>query len=137
MWPFAKKQVAQKTEKNEWQRNEEMVDAFRQWKPVGSMLEYLGREMVVTGHTNFMSAGYSLLVFPCIKADYADDLGKIHCIEFSAAEVLAMIKNDTNTICASEAKIAPPEFIPQFSAAQYSTNNPIAKGNGKGDDVCR
>jgi len=91
MWPFAKKPAEQTPEKSEWQRNEELCSAFREWKPIGSKFEYLGRSMVATGHSHIEFVGYSVLLRPCLKADYADDLGKIHSIEFSAAEVMAMM----------------------------------------------
>ena len=94
MWPFAKKQIEQKPEKTEWQKNEELASSFREWKPIGSKFEYLGRQMVATGHLQIEFVGYSVRLRPCLKADYADDLGKIHAIEFSAAEVMAMMAHN-------------------------------------------
>jgi hypothetical protein len=91
MWPFTtNKQIAPEAPPL-WKQNEAMAERFRAWRPIGSEFEYLGRKMVVTGHTRIEAAGFAIFVIPCLKADYADDLGKIHSLEFSGAEVIAMM----------------------------------------------
>ena len=91
MWPFTtKKQIAPEAPPL-WKRNDELAASFRAWRPIGSEFEYLGRKMIATGHTRIEAAGFAIFVIPCLKADYADDLGKIHSLEFNASEVLAMM----------------------------------------------
>lgn len=96
MWPFAKKQTEQDPEETELQHNEKLCSAFRKWKPTGSKFEYLGRQMVATGHQDVELVGCTIYLRPRLTADYADDLGKIHRIEFSAAEVMAMMAQDAD-----------------------------------------
>jgi hypothetical protein len=90
MWPFRKKTEGIVAPKEpSWQ--EQAINVLRDWKPVGGTFTYLGRECVVSGHSRTEYYSFGAYTRPQLRADYADNNGVIHAIEFSWAEAKAIM----------------------------------------------
>ena len=85
IWPFKKKHES-------FDIHELIVQQLEAWRPIGGQFEYLGRRMIVAGHSRLVfSPMHSAYRRPQLRADYADDHGVIHSIAFSAAESVAIM----------------------------------------------
>lgn len=89
MWPFKKAPVTPNQDTSAYVEHQGLIALFRHWKPIGSKFEYLGRTMVVTGHSRFVPRSFSRA---CVTANYVDDLGVIHNITFDEEEVKALMR---------------------------------------------
>lgn len=96
LWPFRKRAERPKSAKAE------LVGKLRAWRPIGSTFEYLGRQCVVTAHWRLEGWGeFGPRSVVGIQADYADDLGVVHNITFSAAESIALMQRDSPAVPAA------------------------------------
>lgn len=84
---FFRKQ--QKPNKPDWKV--ELVKELRSWRGVGQTFQYCGRTLVVTDYWRQHFDGMSFYTSVGIEADYADELGVIHSIRFSALESRALM----------------------------------------------
>ena len=92
MWPFKTKQK----EKLEPSLTAQTIMRLEDWRAVGDEFTYMGRTMIVSGHYRVLQ-GIGMHLSPGITADYADDLGVIRNIQFSAAESVALMNKQPNT----------------------------------------
>jgi len=64
---------------------------LREQFPMGQTFDYLGRDCMPTSHAELRGNPYAgWLEHPRLFADYADDHGVIHSVEFSLAEAKAI-----------------------------------------------
>ena len=90
MWPFTKKVPVDTGPTAQDFRNGAIAE-LRKWRPIGTEIRYLGRTLVVTGHWKDSLSPYHWARLPKLCADYADDHGVLHSIEFEMAEALALM----------------------------------------------
>jgi hypothetical protein len=70
------------------------IEELRTKYPIGSTALYLGRELVVTGHSRLQTELYwGFTIWPALHANYADDTGVIHSITLDEAELVAVRPN--------------------------------------------
>lgn len=93
MWPFRKKDAKPAAPDH----GLVLAQQLEAWRPIGQEFQYLGRRMIVSGHYS-IGGGYPMgfYIKPGIRADYADDMGVIHAISFSAAESAALMHAQPN-----------------------------------------
>ena len=94
MWPFKKKDA----KPAEPDCRTALIQQLESWRAIGQEFEYLGRRMIVSRHYS-IAGGYPMGLYlqPGISADYADDIGVIHSVSFSAAESMALMAAQPNT----------------------------------------
>lgn len=94
MWPFKSKLLTAETEAapTKWELDQSRVNALRAWRDIGQEFEYLGRRMVVSGHSRIEFSGMMLRLTPELRARYADAKGQVHELTLSEAEALALAK---------------------------------------------
>lgn len=94
MWPF-KTKPGQHSDgaPSKWELDQSRVSALQAWRDVGQEFEYLGRLMIVIGHSRIESSGLMMWLVPEVRARYADDKGQIHELRLSEYEVLAMTRS--------------------------------------------
>lgn len=85
---FGKQEV--KPKKPDWKN--QLVKELKAWRPMGKTFQYCGRTLVVTNYWRSHFDGISVYTSVGIEADYADDLGVIHSIRFSASESRALME---------------------------------------------
>lgn len=79
MWPFSKKE-------------EEPVDnPFVETFPMGTKLNYMGIQMIVCGHWEYM---YPLGFYPELICDYVDGDGIIRNVKFNVREINTLKKEN-------------------------------------------
>ena len=97
MWPFKTKAHAVggfvEPAKSKWELDQSRVEALRSWRDVGQEFEYLGRRMVVVGHSRIEFAHMSMWLVPEVRARYADDKGQVHELALSESEALALARS--------------------------------------------
>lgn len=92
MWPFKKKDA-----KPEPDLRTALIQRLESWRAIGQEFEYLGRRMIVSRHYSIAGC-YPMGLYPQpgISAYYADDIGVIHSVSFSAAESMALMAAQPN-----------------------------------------
>jgi hypothetical protein len=63
------------------------IKELRAFRDLGETFNYLGREVVVTGHFTHFMAMYHCSLIPQLRGDYADECGIIHNITFEFKEL--------------------------------------------------
>ncbi len=74
--------------------NETLVAKMIEWRKIGEIFNYCGREFVVTGHANYVAGMYYIVAVPLLKADYCDDIGVIHQMEFRSDMIKAIMESN-------------------------------------------
>jgi hypothetical protein len=69
---------------------EDGIAELMKFRRMGESFNYLGRRMIVTGHCEWMPGMATIYYIPCLKADYADDLGILHSASFRLWELPAL-----------------------------------------------
>lgn len=87
MWPFKNKPK----ERTPRQRD---FDALVAWRKVGETFDYLGRtcHLVRHGRRVWIGVDFGYLLEPGIEADYVDNHGVIHRIEFEWGESMRLME---------------------------------------------
>ena len=103
MWPFKKKDAKPAVPDHRMA----LIQQLEAWREIGQEFEYLGRRMIVSGHYS-IGGGYPMGLYmnPGIRADYADDMGVIHAISFSAAESVALMTAQPNAAVSGSRRLS-------------------------------
>lgn len=97
IWPFRRK-PKKPAEPVKPVKSQAEIDsaALREWRGVGESFQYLGREMVVTGHGGWDVAGgwpVPIISWRCfLSANYADGNGVIRSHQFACKEAKSLMK---------------------------------------------
>ena len=92
MWPYGNKKEDVKPAEPDWKTK--LIDEMKAWRKIGQKFNYLGRECVVTEYSEMKMIGMAFYIDVGIRANYADNLGVIHNISFSASESRALMANE-------------------------------------------
>ena len=90
MWPF--KQTCNQTcnvEDVKAKLRDEKIRRLQKWRPIGTEIYYLGRTLIITGHSKFWSV--TNFEYPYLSANYADIHGVLRSFSFTEAEAFALM----------------------------------------------
>lgn len=76
-------------------KESERIEELMELAPIGTRFEYLGVDMIVTGHTKFLPG---IGRVSALVADYADKSGIIRGAVFSYSEALELFKQSCSTL---------------------------------------
>lgn len=86
MWPFQKKVL----EEMKPSKSQARIDELRAFRDIGEKFNYMGVEIIVTGHYEAVPCGFGIIFEACLKGDYKTDQGEIKNISFDHSELEAL-----------------------------------------------
>jgi hypothetical protein len=72
----------------------ERINELRAFRDIGDTFNYLGRTIIVTGHSTIMSSQFFFSRFPMLLGDYVDNEGIIRQVKFDYAELSGIKKQN-------------------------------------------
>ena len=74
--------------------HETFIAKMIEWRKIGETFKYLGREFVVTSHCDYVVGIYFITAVPLLKADYCDDIGVIHQMQFGSHMITLIMESN-------------------------------------------